>query len=83
MNFHTLLLKSAGLYYTLNRSFIIFVCLFVLVGWGLNPGLHTCKAGALALETHLQSILLWLFWKWGLTSYLPGADCKLCSQPPK
>jgi hypothetical protein len=21
---------------------------------------------------HLQPILLWLFWRWGLTNYLPG-----------
>jgi hypothetical protein len=34
--------------------------------WGLNLGLCTCKAGALLLEPHLQSILLWLFWRWGL-----------------
>jgi hypothetical protein len=26
----------------------------------------------LLLELHLQSILLWLFWKWGCTIYLPG-----------
>jgi hypothetical protein len=32
---------------------------------GLNSGLCTCKAGALPLEPHLQSILLWLFWRWG------------------
>jgi hypothetical protein len=33
---------------------------------GFNSGLHTCKAGmCLLLETHLQSILLWLFWRWG------------------
>jgi hypothetical protein len=27
----------------------------------LNSGLHACKAGALPLEPHLQSILPWLF----------------------
>jgi hypothetical protein len=31
----------------------------------LNSGLHACKAGTLPLEPHLQSILLWLFWRWG------------------
>jgi hypothetical protein len=30
----------------------------------LNSGLHTYKAGALPLELPLQSILLWLFWRW-------------------
>jgi hypothetical protein len=38
----------------------------------LNPGLHTCKVGAVLLETHLQSILLWLFWRWAVSKYLPG-----------
>jgi hypothetical protein len=38
----------------------------------LNSGLCTCKAGALPLEPLLQSILLWLFWRWNLESYLPG-----------
>jgi hypothetical protein len=31
----------------------------------LNSGLHTCKVGTLLLEPNLQSILLWLFWRWG------------------
>jgi hypothetical protein len=31
----------------------------------LNSGLYTCKAGALSLELHLRSILLWLFWEIG------------------
>jgi hypothetical protein len=31
---------------------------------GLNLGLHACKTGALPLEPHLQSILLWyFFWR--------------------
>jgi hypothetical protein len=48
-------------------------CVVVLFwwGWGLNSGLCGCKAGALLLEPHLQSILLWLFWRWGLLNYLP------------
>jgi hypothetical protein len=32
--------------------------------WGLNSELCDCKAGALPLELHVQSVLLWLFWKW-------------------
>jgi hypothetical protein len=43
--------------------------------WGLNSGLHSCKAGKYATprETLFQSILLWLFWRWGLKNYLPEA----------
>jgi hypothetical protein len=29
------------------------------------------KAGALPLELHLQSILLWLFWRWGIWNCFP------------
>jgi hypothetical protein len=36
--------------------------LFLLWAWHL----HACKAGSLLLEPHLHSILLWLFWRWGL-----------------
>jgi hypothetical protein len=39
---------------------------------GYDAGLHVCKAGALPFEPHLQPILLWLFWRWGLVNYLPG-----------
>jgi hypothetical protein len=38
----------------------------------LNSRLCTCKAGALLLEPHPQSILLWLFWRLSLTNYLAG-----------
>jgi hypothetical protein len=37
--------------------------LFFWWDWGLNSGLHACKGGTLLLEPHLQSILLWLFWR--------------------
>jgi hypothetical protein len=38
----------------------------------LNSVLPAWNAGALPLETHLQSILPWLFWIWGvdLKNYL-------------
>jgi hypothetical protein len=39
---------------------------------GLNSGLHACKVGILPPEPNFQSILLWLFWSWGLMIYLPG-----------
>jgi hypothetical protein len=35
------------------------------MGLGLNLGILVCKAGTLPFEPHLQSILLWLFWRWG------------------
>jgi hypothetical protein len=50
----------------------IIATLFLCGGyWGLNLGLCTWKAGALPLKPHLQSILLWLFWRWGLVNHLP------------
>jgi hypothetical protein len=39
--------------------------------WSLNSRLSDCKAGALLLDPHLQSILLWLFWRCGLMTYFP------------
>jgi hypothetical protein len=52
--------------------------------WSLNSVLCTCKAGALLLEPHLKSILLWLFFgdgvsqtvcqEWPQTSILPISD---------
>jgi hypothetical protein len=48
--------------------------------WGLNSGLGACKAGALPLEPQLQSILLWVFWRWGLMSCLPELASSL--SPP-
>jgi hypothetical protein len=35
------------------------------VGLAFESGLHICKAGTLLVESHLQSILLWLFWEKG------------------
>jgi hypothetical protein len=37
----------------------------------MNSGHHACKADTLPLESHLQFILLWLFWRWYLSNYLP------------
>jgi hypothetical protein len=40
------------------------ITLFFLEGnWSLNSGIHACN--------EIQSILLWLFWRWGLISW-PG-----------
>jgi hypothetical protein len=48
--------------------------------WGLNSGLCTCKPGALPIDPHLQSILLWLFWRWGLENYFTGLASN-CNPP--
>jgi hypothetical protein len=41
-------------------------CLFFFFwDWNLNSDLSPCKAGTLPLEPCFQSILLWLFWRWG------------------
>jgi hypothetical protein len=39
--------------------------------WGLNAEFCACKTGTLPFEPHLQSILLWLFWRRGLMNYFP------------
>jgi hypothetical protein len=54
--------------------------------WVFNSGLQAFEAGTLLLEPHFQSILLWLFWRWG--SHELGAQAvlklqSLWSQPPK
>jgi hypothetical protein len=56
---------------------------FSILGWDwdLNLGLQACKAGTLPLETHFQSILLWLVWRWGLLNYLPGLASN--REPPR
>jgi hypothetical protein len=58
-------------------AFFVLFCFWS--NWGLNSALclqsykaNNHKAGTLLLEPHLQSILLWLFWRWGLKNYLAG-----------
>jgi hypothetical protein len=55
-----------------SSSPVFFFFFFFWLDWSFNSGPHTCKAGALLLEPWRQSILLWLFWAWGLTNCLPG-----------
>jgi hypothetical protein len=45
----------------------VFFFFFFLMGLGLNSGFHAYKVGALLLEPSLQSILLWLFWRWDVS----------------
>jgi hypothetical protein len=47
-----------------KSSHLIISFFFFLVGQGLK------KQALCELEPHLQSILLWLFWRWSLTKYL-------------
>jgi hypothetical protein len=76
--------KSVGLGHCLlgspMRQMLGLILLYFWWDRGLNSGLHTCKAGVLLLESHLQSTLLWLFWRWGLENYLSGLASNL--NPP-
>jgi hypothetical protein len=49
----------------LQYNFFLLSLSFFFGAWGVSLGLHTCEADSLSLEPHLQSILLWLFWRWG------------------
>jgi hypothetical protein len=55
----------------LGRLFSFLFVFFPLQFWGLNSGPRACLTNALSLGPHLQSVLLWLFWRWGLENYLP------------
>jgi hypothetical protein len=63
---------SAGI--TGVHQHIILFSFFFLVVLGLNSGSYDCSAGTLALGPHLQSILLWLFWRQDLMNCLPWLD---------
>jgi hypothetical protein len=64
-----------------NFLLLLFLfCVCVCVGLGFEIRLHACKVGALPLEPHRQSILLWLFWRQGLGNYLLGLASNL--DPP-
>jgi hypothetical protein len=41
-----------------------------------QPG-ASCGSCSLRRSPHLQRILLWLFWRWGLENYLPGLALNL------
>jgi hypothetical protein len=62
------------IYHTLNK--LVSQSFFFFFFWwdcGLNSGLRTCKAGALLLEPHLQTILLWLFLEMGSLEHFAQA----------
>jgi hypothetical protein len=50
----------------LDRHWPVFFYFFVELGFELRVSLLQSR-----LESHLQSILLWLFWRWCLPNYLP------------
>jgi hypothetical protein len=68
--FFTLFLFSSSLPRFLGKEVAVFLflvqfLLFSFFGWvgSLKSGLGACKAETLLLESYLQSILLWLFWR--------------------
>jgi hypothetical protein len=54
--------------------------LFCFGGMGFELRASHCKESALSLKPHLQSILLWLFWRLDLVNYLSGLT--LNHEPP-
>jgi hypothetical protein len=64
------------------------VTLFFFFWWyrGLSSGLHIYKASILPLKPQLQSILLWLFSRWGSCKLFAWAGLELWfswSEPPE
>jgi hypothetical protein len=58
---------SAGVSNLYLINLLAYVAYSILIFyWAMNSGLHVHKADALPLEPQLQSILLWLFWRWGI-----------------
>jgi hypothetical protein len=49
------------------------------IGLGFELRASHLQSRSLLLDPHLQSILLWLIWKWDLTNYLPVAST--CDSP--
>jgi hypothetical protein len=75
-----IILQPSNLLPPLPMEHLIPLFFFLGGGWGLNSGLCACKVGTLPLEPQLQSILLCLFWRWGLSNYLPGVAMN-CDSP--
>jgi hypothetical protein len=53
---------------------------FFLVGLGFELRASCLQSRRSTSSPHLQSILSWLFWKWGLANYLP--ELALNNDPP-
>jgi hypothetical protein len=64
------------MYLSLNAKNLIW---FLLIGLGFDTHSFTSP---LPLAPHLQSILLWLFWRWGSHKVFSCAGLKLWSPPP-
>jgi hypothetical protein len=69
MQFDIIKIPKAGWFLKAVCAFFHGFFFFLFVGHGLNSGFCICKVGALPLEPHLQSILLWLFWRWSFMNY--------------
>jgi hypothetical protein len=72
-SFSETFLNISGAQYIPYLTQVVVFCFFgvFLTVLGFYSRLRACKAGALPLEPHLQSILLCLFWRWGLSCYFP------------
>jgi hypothetical protein len=57
------LMKAKNSFFVKNFN-QLFIFIYFWWDWSLSSELGICKAGALWLEPHLQSTLLWLFWRW-------------------
>jgi hypothetical protein len=57
----------------------ILLCVWVFFG-GTGVWTQGFMFRCSKLEPHIQSILLWLFWRWGFRNYLPGLASSL--DPP-
>jgi hypothetical protein len=75
----TMLSKIIIGFYVLQWNSTTFVCVCVY-DRGFELRARHLQIGTLPLEPHLQSILLWLFWRLCLANYLPGITTNL--DPP-
>jgi hypothetical protein len=62
-------------------STYLFVLLGFLIGLVFELRTSCCQAGTLLLEPYLQSILLWLFWRWRSHELFEPWLASTCSPP--
>jgi hypothetical protein len=74
------LISEMGSIASLPPSFHHLTFFFFLVGLGFELRALHLQSKCSVLETHFQTILLWLFWRWDLANYLPGLALNL--DPP-
>jgi hypothetical protein len=76
-NCTSLLLHNVCMYwntilYPISIYDYVSIYYFLMVRLGLELRTLRCKAHSPMLEPHVQSIFLWLFWRWTLVNYFPG-----------